>query len=95
MGPPYKIAKKIPLNEGKEAAVIFPMKTPASVVSAAAISLLLAACTSSGRPPHNTGAPVRSSSGNAQLEGTSADEVIWRSTQQWHADRWHERRQRR
>ncbi len=66
-----------------------------SIVFASAVSLLLAACASTGRPPHGTGAPLRTGSGNAELEGTSADEVIWRSTQQWHADRWHDRRQRR
>jgi len=71
------------------------MKAFITAVSAAVFSLLLAACVSSDRPPHDTGKPVRSSSGNADLEGTSADEVIWRSTRQWHADRWHDRRQKR
>jgi len=66
-----------------------------TAISAAALSLLLVACASSTRPPHDTGKPLRSGSGNAELEGTTADEVIWRSTQQWHADRWHDRRQRR
>ncbi|MFU8893492.1 MAG: hypothetical protein ACNA8L_07680 [Luteolibacter sp.] len=80
------------LNARVDAAVLIAMK---AILSTALICLLIGACTSPGRPPHNTGAPLRSSSGNAELHGTSADEVIWRSTQQWHSDRWLERRHRR
>jgi hypothetical protein len=68
------------------------MKSFASALSAAAATFMLASCGASDTPPPAADRPVRTGTGNADLQGPTADDVIWQSTRQWHADRRHDRR---
>jgi len=79
------------LNAIRDAPVLSAMKSILSAFFVAASVLMLAACGSPATPPAG-GRPVRTGSGNADLQGPTADDVIWQSTHQWHADRRHDRR---
>jgi len=82
------------LNFRHGLSVIIRMKTTLCMGCAALLILLVGGCGPSAPLSASRADATRSGSGNADLEGPSADDVIRRSTHQWHADRWHERRRR-
>jgi len=55
--------------------------------AAAAVVMLCASCAQTSGPPFATASSLRTGTGNAELQGPSADEVIRQSTHQWHSNR--------
>jgi hypothetical protein len=68
-------------------------RAPATALMASGLAMAVNACgPSQPLQGYGSGTPQRVGHGNAELRGDTADDVIRRSTAQWHADRWHDNR---